>query len=65
MTENDCKIVDLSPRHIWLRKRVIEVINSLKELEKIKDWESYQQLAFDLSKELNYATCEWGRYYRD
>ena len=55
----------LSPRHFWLRNRVIECIDALKRLEEIEDWEKYRESALELSKELNYACVEWGRYYND
>lgn len=59
------QILGLSPRHEWLRNRVKEVIDSLSRLEEIQDWNAYRETALELSKELNYATVEWGRYYSD
>ncbi len=58
-------ILGLNPRHKWLRTRVQEVIIALSKLESVEDWNSYRELALELSKELNYATVEWGRYYSD
>ena len=60
---NSANQIKLSPRHEWLKNRVIEVISALNQLESIEDWETYRITALELSKELNYATTEWGKYY--
>ncbi len=56
--------LELTPRHEWLRMRVIDIIKSMSKLEAINDWETYRKLALEFSNELNYATVEWERYYK-
>lgn len=55
----------LTPRHIWLRNRVTEVVKALQELESIEDWAQYRDAAKEISKELHYASTEWEKYYED
>jgi hypothetical protein len=62
---SDKTTLGLSPRHEWLKNRTKDVVNALLQLEKIEDWDTYRKTALDLSKELNYACVEWGRYCND
>ena len=55
----------MKPRMAWLRERVIEVVDSMKKLEEIEDWEQYRVAALDLSTELHYAVTEWEKYYNE
>lgn len=53
----------LTPRHHWLHNRTKDCIDSMKELEKINNWEEYRIHARNLAEELLYAVTEWEKYY--
>ena len=53
------------PRHEWFKERIKEIIKSLQEANKEKDWNEFRRIAKELAVELHYATTEWDRYYRD
>lgn len=58
------EILGMSTRHAWLRNRVKEILESLRKLEKVDDWELYRKMANELSAELQYATTEWEKCYQ-
>lgn len=55
----------LTPRHEWLKNRVIEVVAALNHLQTESDWDDYILMAIKLADELTYATGEWEKYYDD
>lgn len=64
-SEKELIKIKLIPRQQWLKDRVKSCINELKELESIRDWDTYKLLAFKLSNELHYAVLEWEKYYNE
>ena len=59
------QIPELIPRHKWFRDRVFNILKSLEKVQEIQDWDRYLSLTLFLSKELDYATLEWNKYYND
>lgn len=55
----------MKPRTLWFKERVAEVVRELYILEKQENWDEYRRQAFELSKELHYATVEWEKYYNE
>lgn len=51
------------PREEWLKKRINECIESLKELNRLEDRGQFNKAALELANELLYATTEWDKYY--
>lgn len=54
----------LTPRQIWLKRRVEEILSYLAKLKEINDWIEFKKQARELACELLYATNEWEKYYR-
>lgn len=65
MTTSNKPPLGLTPRHFWLRKRVIDCIDALQRLQEVEDWDAYKYSVLSLAKELNYAVTEWELYYND
>lgn len=57
--------LNLSPRNFWLRKRVVDCIFALSELQVINNWDDYIKTSKILAEELLYVTTEWDKYYED
>jgi hypothetical protein len=65
MTTYEIPPFGLTPRHAWLRQRVIDCVAALKILEGKEQWGDYKKNAINLSHELAYALTEWDKYYND
>jgi hypothetical protein len=53
------------PRHIWLRLRIVEAVDKLRQLSVCEDWDTFKQEAKTLSKEILYCVTEWEKYYEE
>jgi hypothetical protein len=56
-------LTKLLPRHLWLKERIINCLEELKELNDITDWNKYLKEIKILGKELIYAATTWDKYY--
>ena len=57
--------IALTPRDIWLQKRVVECIDALQRYANQDDWNLFKEMAIRFSAELHYAVTEWDKYYPD
>jgi hypothetical protein len=55
----------LTPRHFWLRDRVLSCIHAIHRSIDIEDWKTFKTQVKSLAEELTYAVNEWDKYYED
>lgn len=55
----------MTPRQVWFKDRIDELIKQLAEVQQIYDWQRYKQIDHEIASELMYVCTEWDKYYRD
>lgn len=55
----------LEPRHLWLQKRLDEILDEITNARKMNNFKEYTDKLGELCRELHYTSNEWHKYYSE